>query len=302
MAPTSTTTFGVPSGNDALTVRYGVARGVFAQAGIHLEVKTVFGGTELARAFAAGEIDIGSLGSPSGLNAMAAGAPLRIIGSGCRRQAHLYLGVHPEIDGYHALRGRRIGVLSLGSCPAWVVHRMLEHHGLDASRDVELVPMHSDYPQVVGRIADGSIDACLATEPNLSIGEERGVLRTWAAAYEADCLPRFQWIVRVATLGLVERDPQLVHAVLDGCARSARLAAAQAEDFAAFVAGYYGADRDAVDRALAREMPRYELDGKLDVEGLQVCLDLLHELGSVPSAMAVEPFISDLAGERSPAA
>ena len=92
MAPTSTTTFGVPSGNDALTVRYGVARGVFAQAGIHLEVKTVFGGTELARAFAAGEIEIGSLGSPSGLNAMAAGAPLRIIGSGCRRQAHLYLG------------------------------------------------------------------------------------------------------------------------------------------------------------------------------------------------------------------
>ena len=109
----------------------------------------------------------------------------------------MYLGVRVGVDDWTALRGSRIGVLSIGSCPSWIVQKILTVHGLDPVRDVELVALHEAYPQIVDWVANGQLDACLVTEPNLSIGEALGVLKIWAAAYEPPYLPDFQWIVRV---------------------------------------------------------------------------------------------------------
>lgn len=185
-------TYGVPSGNDALTVRFGIEEGVFAQEGLDLSIKTVFGGPEIAAAFDSGAAPVGSLGSPSGIPAMAAGKRFRIIASGCRQKTHLYLGVHKSIADYDQLKGKRIGLLSIGSCPSWVVHKMLARHGLDADRDVTLVPLHENYPQIIDLMQEGAFEACLATEPNLAIGEDREILNVWAAGYEDAYLPDLQ--------------------------------------------------------------------------------------------------------------
>ena len=103
----------------------------------------------------------------------------------------MFLGVRKDIGSFEALKGCRIGLLSIGSCPSWIVHKILAHHGLDAARDVELVPLGADYPHIIDFVHDGRIDACLATEPNLSIGEDAGILDIWAAAYDAPYLPHF---------------------------------------------------------------------------------------------------------------
>ena len=122
---------------------------------------------------------------------MSKGARFQVVASGCRQAAHMYLGVRVGIDDLGGLRGSRIGVLSVGSCPSWIVQKILTVHGLDPVRDVELVPLHEAYPQIVDWVANGQLDACLVTEPNLSIGEARGILKIWAAAYEPRYLPDF---------------------------------------------------------------------------------------------------------------
>lgn len=282
--------YGTPSHNDALTVRFGVGEGVFDAVGLDLRVRTVFGGPQIAAALDSGEIPVGSLGSPSGLAAMAAGRRFRIVASGCRQQAHLFLGVSRAIPDYAALRGKRIGVLSIGSCPSWIVHRMLAGNGLDAARDVALVPLLDEYPRIVEFMAEGRIDACLATEPNLAIGEERGVLDTWAAAYEDRYLPRFQWIVRVANTAVLERDADMVERVLRGCRLAAHHAADNADGFARFVARHYRSSETAARRGVTRELPRYQLDGRLDMDGLQHAVDLLHGLGGLPRPMRAADF------------
>ena len=282
--------FGTPSGNDALSVRFGIANGIFAQDGLNLSVRTVFGGPEIAAAFDSGEIPIGSLGSPSGLNAIASGKKFRIIGSGCRQRAHMFLGVGKGISDYQALRGKRIGLLSIGSCPSWILRKMLRHQGLDADRDVTMVPLHGEYPRIIEIMEEGRIDACLATEPNLSIGEERGALDIWAAAYEQPYLPHFQWIVRVANVDFIAQEPETVAAVLRGCKQSANYAAENLDEFARFVAGYYRASEQAAQTAIKRELPLYELNGVLNLAGLQNAADLLHELGGIQQPMPVEAF------------
>ncbi len=282
--------YGVPSGNDALTVRFGIERGIFEAEGLELSVRIVFGGPELAEAFDSGDLAIGSIGSPSGLNAMAADADFKVIGSGCRQQAHMYLGVRKDIDGYQALRGKRLGLLSIGSCPSWIARRMLAHHGLDPDRDITFVPLGQDYPRIIDIMAEGEIDACLVTEPNLSVGEDRAVLEIWAAAYEDAYLPDFQWIVRVAHAGFIAREPELVAAVLRGCQRAAHHAAQHEDEFAAFVARLYGTSETVARQALARELPRYQLDCQVDLPGLQCSLDMLHEFGGIARPRRAEEF------------
>lgn len=274
-------TYGVPSGNDALTVRFGIDEGVFADEGLDLAMQVVYGGPELAAAFDQGALQIGSLGSPSGIPPMAAGKRFRIIASGCRQRAHIFLGVRKDLSDYWQLKGKRIGLLSIGSCPSWIVHKILAHHGLNPARDVTLVALHDDYPRIIELVEEGEIDACLATEPNLAIGEDRNVLNVWAAAYEGQYLPRFQWIVRVANLDLIERDPRLVEAVLRGCRRSAHHARENFDAFTAFVARYYGTEPATARRALQREMPLYQLDCTLDMAGLQNAVDMMYELGGI---------------------
>ncbi len=273
--------YGVPSGNDALTVRFGIDEGIFEESGLDLSVEIVFGGPEIAAAFHTGTITIGSLGSPSGIPAMAAGKNFKIIASGCRQKPHMFLGVRKGIKTFQELKGKKIGLLSIGSCPSWIVQKMLSWHGLDPMADVTLVPLHSDYPRIIEFVQDGRIDACLATEPNLSIGEVNGVLNVWAAAYDKRYLPQFQWIVRVANLDLIEHEPELIHAVLQGCRRSARHAQRHVGRFADFVARYYGVAAASVARAIERELPLYQLDCELDMIGLQNAVDMLHELGGL---------------------
>ena len=214
-------TYGVPSGNDALTVRFGIEQGLFEAEGPRFKNADRIWRPGNCRAFDSGEISIGSLGSPSGIPAIAAGKRFRIVASGCRQKPHMFLGVRKDIHDYQELKGKRIGLLSIGSCPSWIVRKILAHHGLDPDTDVTLVPLLNDYPRIIEFMKSGEIDACLATEPNLTIGEDEDVLSIWAAAYDARYLPRFQWIVRVANLDLIEQDPSLITTVLRGCRLSA---------------------------------------------------------------------------------
>jgi hypothetical protein len=196
--------YGAPTDKCAVTVRLGVEAGIFEQEGLDLSVKVVFGGPEIAAAYDSGELRIGEMGSPPAINAIAAGKGFKIVGSGCRQRAHMFLGVRKGIESYADLKGKRLGLLGLGSCPDWIARKMLAKEGLDPDKDVSFVPLLGEYPRIIEILEEGGIDCCLASEPNLSIGEDRGVLDVWAAGFDEPYLPHYQWIVRVARDEVIE--------------------------------------------------------------------------------------------------
>jgi hypothetical protein len=53
----------------------------------------------------------------------------------------MFLGVRPGINTYAQPKGKKSGLLSIASYPSWIVRKRLAHHGLDAERDVTLVPL-----------------------------------------------------------------------------------------------------------------------------------------------------------------
>jgi ABC-type nitrate/sulfonate/bicarbonate transport system substrate-binding protein len=162
---------------------------------------------------------------------------------------------------------------------------------LDPDTDITFVPLLDDYPRIIEIMEEGGIDACLASESNLSIGEEKGILNVWAAGFDEPYLPHYQWIVRIANTGLIETNPELVAAVLRGCRRSAYYAAAHVDEWVAFAARQYGTNERATHRAVERELPHFHLDCHIDMAGLQSSVDMQHELAGIDRPMRAEEFI-----------
>lgn len=283
--------YGAPTDKCAVTVRLGIEKGIFEAEGLDLSVRVIFGGPEIAAAYDSGELEIGEFGSPPAINALAAGHRFRIVGGGCRQRAHLYFCVAKGIDSYDDLKGKRVGALGIGSCSDWITRKVVSHHGLDPDRDIEFVPLLKDYPRVIDMVAAGELDACMITEPNVSIGEERGVLDCWAAGYEDPYLPNYQWIVRVARDELIERDPELVRAVLRGCRNAAHYAATHTDGWVELATRQYDISETAARQAVDRELPHFNLDCRIDMAGLQSAVDLQYALGGIKQPVRAEDLV-----------
>lgn len=283
--------YGVPTDKSGITVRLGIERGFFAEEGLDLSVRTVFGGPPLAAAYDRGDLDIGEIGSPPAVTALGGGARFNIVGGGMRRKAHLYLGVRSDLRDFGDLRGKRLGLLSRGSCDEWFGRAIFLREGMDPDRDIEWVPLLDDYPRIIALLREGRIDAALASEPNLSAGECDGTLRVWAAAYDEPYLPVFQWIVLVARDEFIASEGELIRALLRGYRRSTRYAAEHVEEWAGLYSRLWGLAPAAARRAIERELPHLHLDCGVDMAGLQKVIELQQRLGAVTRPLAAEDIV-----------
>jgi NitT/TauT family transport system substrate-binding protein len=273
--------YGMPTEKSAPTVQFGIARGFFAEEGIRLKTRALYGGPAIAKALNEGSLDFGHLGTPPAIVAHGKGARFRLVASGVKKKAHLYLGVRPEFKNYRELHGCRLGLLSLGSCDEWIARRMLSLNGLDPDRDITFVPIAEEYDRIGELFADRRIDAALAIEPNMALGEAAGALKIWAAAYDEPYLPVFQWTVLAASDRLIKDDPQLLQALLRAYVRSSHAARDHAEEFIAFVAERFALPPSVARCSLSREMGHYELDGRMDLAGLAKAIEVQGSLNAV---------------------
>ena len=133
--------YGVPTDKCAITVRLGIEKGFFSDEGIDLDVQVVYGGPPLAAAYDSGQLQMGEIGSPPGVKAISEGARFRVVGGGLRRKAHMYFGFTKDIPvgNWNALAGKRVGLLSRGSCPEWFLRGILKSNGMDADRHLQFV-------------------------------------------------------------------------------------------------------------------------------------------------------------------
>lgn len=280
--------YGVPTDREGLQLRLGLEKGFFREEGLDLSLRVVFGGPEIAAEYDSGRLKIGEMGTPPALTAIYQGSRFKIVGSSVRRGAVQYLVAHPRLRQWTDLVGCRMAALTIGSCSYWFMRELLIHHGLDPDKDLTIVGLGPRYPQVVDLIRKGELDGAVISEPNVSVGEQDGVFRVWAGLAEVDFVPRLQWCVAVANDEVLEREPELVAAVLRGCRRSYRYAAENKEEWAAFGARYFGIERDVMRRAIVRELPSLHFDCEIDVEGLQAAIALQQKLGGVKRSLTLD--------------
>jgi NitT/TauT family transport system substrate-binding protein len=272
--------YGVPTDKEALQLRLGITRGFFQEEGIDLSIKVIFGGPEIARAYDSGALKVGEMGTPPAITAIARGLRFRIVASSVRRRAVQYLVASPAVADWDGLRGKTVAALSIGSCSYWFMREVLQRHGLDPDADVNIVGL-------------GELAGAVLSEPNVSIGEASGVYRVMQALTDAAFCPDMQWSVVVAGVRTIEKEPELLRAVLRACRRSYRYAADNPDEWIAFGADYFDIDRMTMSRSIAREMSGLHFDGEVDMAGLQQAIGLQQRLGAIDRLLRAED-IADL--------
>jgi ABC-type nitrate/sulfonate/bicarbonate transport system substrate-binding protein len=283
--------YGVPTNRCGLQLRLGIEKGFFRDEGIELSLRIVFGGPEIAAEYDSGRLIIGELGTPPGLTALSNGARFRIVGSSVRRGAVQYFVAHQRFAGWPDLAGAKLGVLSRGSCSDWYMRKVLIHNRLDPQSDVTICGLGARYPQVLDLLAEGDLDGAIISEPNVTMGEERGLFNVWLGMNSLDFVRRMQWSVVVANNDALVRDSNLIAAVLRGCRRSYRYAAANRDEWADFGAHYFNISRETMMKSIEREFADLHFDCAVDLEGLEAAIALLRKPGTVAAPLSLADII-----------
>ena len=183
-------------------------RGYYREEG--LEVQFILMNAVVAsRALIARDVEFASL-SGAALTGILAGAPLRFLFSSLYRPL-LWLYARPEIRDVKGLRGKIVGVSSIGSNDDFLLRDLLKGHGIEADRDVSILGLGG--PLGHAALRSGSVDAAVTVLPHNFRLEEEGFRELLAFIKQ-------EWVdlngSAVAREGLLQSDPVLVEKFIRG--------------------------------------------------------------------------------------
>jgi ABC-type nitrate/sulfonate/bicarbonate transport system substrate-binding protein len=145
-------------------------RGYYRQEG--LDVNFVLMPAAIAsRALIAGNVDFATVGG-SALTASLGGAPLRLLFSSFSRSL-FWLYSKPEIAEVKDLKGKRVGVSSIGSGPDSMLRDLLRVHGLQGGKDVAILAVGVDSSRYAS-LANNVIDAVVLSTPYNFVAHDAG--------------------------------------------------------------------------------------------------------------------------------
>ena len=134
--------------------------GLFAKYGVDVEPVFIRGAPILVAGLASGDIQVGSTGGSATLAAIAGGQDLKIIATFGSRNTFDFV-TQPNIKRPEDLRGKRIGLTSIGGTTWMALLLWLEHYGLDAQRDKMQLQVMGEQALTVQSLETGIVNAAI---------------------------------------------------------------------------------------------------------------------------------------------
>ncbi|GAB3365471.1 ABC transporter substrate-binding protein [Modestobacter lapidis] len=272
-------------------VSYGVERGHFADEGIDLQLTVnPGGGTSTVPALLQGDFDVMGLDLVSALTTIEAGLPLRMVSAGSATSdeaegdfSAVLVPADSPIQGPADYDGVRMGVNALLNVNELYIQNTLEAQGMPESA---ISPVELPFPDILGAIARGDVDAGIVIEPFATIGQSQGmrvVDRPWHAIK-----PGLQIGTMVMTEQKVAEDPDVAE-------RFARAVQATADDVRSDPAAFRAAlpDLIEIDPALAEQMNLIQWRGASDRESIELTGQLMTEYGLIDAEIDYDEVIVD---------
>ena len=151
----------------------GVEQGIFRKHGVNVEVINIRSGPQTMAAIASGDIQIAYTIPGTVLSASAAGMDVAFFG-GIVNRADGDFVVAPSIVRAEDLRGKKLGVQSIGGGVWSLTMLALEHLGLEPNRDKIMVLVLGDQPILTQAMATGKIDAAYLGYTFSTLLKEKG--------------------------------------------------------------------------------------------------------------------------------
>jgi NitT/TauT family transport system substrate-binding protein len=260
----------------------GIDAKIFEQEGIAVSVSSFRGDAQLQQALAAGSLDVG-LGSGPGLGFRVKGAPMIGVAAmyGAPSNLALLVPVKSPVKSVGELKGKRIGVTTLGSLTDWLVRELSRQQGW-GSDGIVVVPLG----QMQARLAAmdrGELDGAVLEAANGYELEEAG--RTRNLILFGDIVKHFYTHVIFATDDTIDRRADLLRRFLRGWFRTVAFMRANRDFTIKSEARTLDVPAPIVARIYDAQMPGFSADGAWDPQAIDVIRASLKELKILP----VEP-------------
>ncbi len=194
----------------------GVEQGFFRKHGVDVEVINIRSGPQTIAALASGEIQMAYTIPGSVLSAAAGGMDAVFFG-GIVNRADGDFVVEPKIRRPEDLKGKRLGVQSIGGGVWSLAMLALENLGLEPTRDKILVLVVGDQSVLTQAMASGQIDAAYLGYTFSTVLKEKG-FRVLLDIGKAP-IP-YQGLALVARRSYLQQNPQIADSVLRGAVES----------------------------------------------------------------------------------
>lgn len=191
----------------------GMQTGIFAKYGLNIEESASAGDAKLQQLLTSGSVDIG-IGSGPGMAFSVKGVPAKAVAAmyGLPRNMAVMVGYNSDIKTVDELKGKKLGVTTVGSLTAWIGERINEKEGW-GSAGIDVVPI-GGMPPARAAIKTHQIDGYIGALESgymLEEGKEWRVITT-----AAPFVDHFITHVIFARNELIAQHPETVRAFLEG--------------------------------------------------------------------------------------
>jgi len=236
-------------------------RGYYRDESLEAELIVMPAATAM-QALIGGNVAFATVGG-AGLPPVLRGAPVRFLFTTFNRPM-FWLYSKPDIRSIKDLRGKKVGVSSLGSGPDSLLRDLLKRHGMEGGRDVVIMPMGAGTARFVALRA-GSVDGAMLSIPSNFMAEEAG-FRELVSFIKQD-LVELQGSI-LAREGLLESDPSLVEKFIRGSLKGLLYFRNNRSGTASILARFLRIKEDLSDRIYNLTLPGVTQDGTIS-EDLQ---------------------------------
>jgi NitT/TauT family transport system substrate-binding protein len=262
-------------------------KGFFRTENLNVEFVPFRGGPNLVKAVIAGEILLGAAGSTDILVFREAGMPLKMVATHTEGN-HFTFNVAPDVAGVNDIKGRSIGVTSVGAT-TWVFARMLaKAQGWDPDKDVKIVGL-------------GGLDAQLAAlsrkEIHAFVWGDGGAVTQLAGKSKVlmrldKVTPRWISQVQYVSEDGIKKQGDEIRKVMKGIFSAVKFMTEKTGDAAEIVAKKIGWSTEAVLAAHKISGGLMSHDGTVSMEALRSMQDTLLEHTVIKKRLPVEEHVA----------
>ena len=250
--PLKTVTMARTTGSIGMVpLEFAVNRGYFKKQGLDVQLITVRQSDVIIAATVGGELNFMDI-IPTAILASVRGLPIRTIAVVLKRAPYVLIG-QPSVRSPEELKGKRIGVSSVGGMSAYLVREIIARHGLNPDRDVTFLAIGGTSARTAALFA-GTIDAALVVAPDNYGLERKGYRRLLLASDYVN----YPLSGVAASADFLAKNRAIAISFLKGLMEGARFARENKSDAVSFIKSYLKVPDDEAEKSydfLLKEMP-----------------------------------------------
>ena len=254
----------------------GIQTGIFAKHGLEIEASDATGDAKLQQALTADSLDVG-IGSGPGMAFMAKGVPAKAVAAmaGVPRNMAVMVGYNSTAKTVDDLKGKKLGVTTVGSLTDWIGKRINALKGWGAE-GITTVPI-GGMPPARAAIKTGQIDGYIgALETGYALEEAKEWRVITTATPFVDDFITHVFFVRE---DVIAKRPEAVRAFLKGWFETIAFMKANKDKSVEITSKVLNLSPAVISRAYDEQIPIFSTDGTFDPKAVAALKQSFIEMG-----------------------